>query len=330
LSWGDLHIEDERRPFRRVLILVAVLHLVLLLAFLIAGKIHTPEKKSDDITWLDGGGDSIAAQKTEPEEKHTAPEPTPEPPTPAPTPQATPEATPEPVPTAPPSEIVETTPTPAPTPTAAPTPTPQPSPTPKPTAKPSPRPTPTAKPKPKPTPTAKPKPKPSPAKKSAGEDDDEKPAKKPTSTPAKKKTDGDEESGKSATKTSGTSSGDKGTQPGTGGGNRGGAGKAGGGNREGEYGWYFSMLKDRFDARWKQPTSIVQSDQRFVTTVKLRIGKDGTLSEVGLANSSGNVVMDDSVLEAVRSVRQIDPLPAGLGNGDFYEININFELKQNQ
>lgn len=89
------------------------------------------------------------------------------------------------------------------------------------------------------------------------------------------------------------------------------------------------MLKDRFTGRWQQPTSVIESDQRFITTVRVRIAKDGTLSNVGIAKSSGNVVMDDSVLAAVRSISKVDPLPAGLG-GDFYEVNIQFELRQNE
>jgi len=47
-------------------------------------------------------------------------------------------------------------------------------------------------------------------------------------------------------------------------------------------------------------------------------------------NASGNTVMDDSVLAAAQKVLGNDPLPAGLGNGEFFEININFKLDQGQ
>ena len=87
------------------------------------------------------------------------------------------------------------------------------------------------------------------------------------------------------------------------------------------------MIHDRFYARWEQPTSIMSSSQRFVSTVKIRITKSGKISDVSLANPSGNMVMDESVMAAARRVSQIDPLPAGLG-GDFYEVKINFELSQ--
>ena len=37
--------------------------------------------------------------------------------------------------------------------------------------------------------------------------------------------------------------------------------------------------------------------------------------------------MDDSVMAAAHRVLQIDPLPAGLGGGGAYTVNINFELQ---
>ena len=37
------------------------------------------------------------------------------------------------------------------------------------------------------------------------------------------------------------------------------------------------MLHDRFHNRWEQPTSIVRASQDFVTTLKIRIAKDGSI-----------------------------------------------------
>jgi len=90
------------------------------------------------------------------------------------------------------------------------------------------------------------------------------------------------------------------------------------------------MIHDRFHARWEQPTSIVRAAQDFVTTLKIRIKKDGTIADREIVNSSGNNVMDESVLAAAKKVLEIDPLPEGLGNGDYFEINIAFKLDQGQ
>jgi hypothetical protein len=40
--------------------------------------------------------------------------------------------------------------------------------------------------------------------------------------------------------------------------------------------------------------------------------------------------MDQSVMTAAERVQEIDPLPAGLGNGEFYEVNIAFKLDQSE
>lgn len=87
------------------------------------------------------------------------------------------------------------------------------------------------------------------------------------------------------------------------------------------------MVYDRFFSRWEQPTSIIRSEEKIATTIKIRIEKDGRISNVTLVKSSGNVVMDDSVMEAARHVTQIEPLPAAI-HDKFYDIPIEFELTQ--
>ena len=89
------------------------------------------------------------------------------------------------------------------------------------------------------------------------------------------------------------------------------------------------MLKDRFESRWTQPTSIVRSDQEFFTTLRVRIAKDGTILLREIAHSSGNNILDESVLAAAQKVLVVEPLPEGLGNGSFYEPTIRFNLDQN-
>jgi TonB family protein len=88
------------------------------------------------------------------------------------------------------------------------------------------------------------------------------------------------------------------------------------------------MIHDRFHARWEQPTSIIRAAQDFTTTLKLRIGKDGTILSHEVVQSSGSTVMDESVMAAAEKVHQIDPLPAGLGTGDVFDVNIAFKLDQ--
>lgn len=296
----------EDPTFRRNLIVVAALHIAFIGA---VGLFSQCQKKAPpaQILWLEGG--SIGGG--EPADGETASTAPSEPPTAEPPPLPPPEPEKMELVQPPPdvlpaeSEIV--------TPKATPEPaTPKPI-TPKPaTPKATPKPPPKVTPKPKATRAdVSPKPKASPAE-------------KPKGTPGAKKTDANANASNAKPGTGKPG----GNGPGTGNGK--GTGKTGNGVGEPQFGWYFSMLHDHFHTRWVQPTSIVRAGADFVTTLKIRIAKDGTISHREIVNSSSNPVMDESVLAAANKVLQLDPLPPGLGTGDFFEIQVNFKLDQGQ
>jgi TonB family protein len=85
------------------------------------------------------------------------------------------------------------------------------------------------------------------------------------------------------------------------------------------------MLHDRFYSEWVQPTSVVHS-AKLTVLLRIRIQKDGRISDYSISKSSGNPVVDDSVTAAAARVKQVDPLPGGLGD-EYYDVNINFELE---
>jgi TonB family protein len=312
---------SDDSAFKRSLIIVALLHVLLVAGFFFASQNEKKEPDKQVIAWIDGsiGGGENAG---EPDIQTVSVE---KPPTPsAPelfTPVEVPPELPPPVEKPLPSELVTATPIPT-TPTPKPA-TPKPA-TPKPaTPKPAtPKPT-----TPKATPTATPKPKASP--RPDGDDDSTPkpkatPSDKPKGTPSAAKTDG---AGSSPTKlASNTKTGGNG--PGSGNGK--GPAKKGDGEGLSQFGWYFGMIKDRFDARWEQPTNIERNGTPVVTTLKFRISKDGVISDREIAKSSGYPQMDESVLSAATKVQQVDPLPAGLGNGEFFEVNVEFKLDQGQ
>jgi len=327
--------EDDRGAFRRNVIIIAALHIIVLGGFWFYAIWKNHADSPDQVAWLDGGGAPAAEQA----QSSPAPEDTPaddqDSPTPAPTPDQDQMASPTPDENAPPSQIVIPTPTPAatpaPTPEMTPTPEPTDTPTPEPTPTPTPRPSPKPKPKVSPRPKHKPRPK-------ASASPHKHPSPHKSATPADDE--GDATADDSATKAAkeaykkaaglaltGGTDGDIGTAPGTGGGNRGGNGHAGGGNKEGDFGWYNQKLQETFTDGWIQPTSIVDSSgSNLSALVKIRIERDGTISDVSLAKSSGNDVMDQSVMDAARKITHVDPLPDGLGDGGAYEVKINFEL----
>jgi TonB family protein len=90
------------------------------------------------------------------------------------------------------------------------------------------------------------------------------------------------------------------------------------------------MLHDRFYSEWVQPTTTLTPAAKLSALVKIRIEKDGRVSNFQIIKASGNEDVDDSVSAVAKRVTQVDPLPAGLGNGEHYEVKINFELNSEQ
>jgi TonB family protein len=116
----------------------------------------------------------------------------------------------------------------------------------------------------------------------------------------------------------------------SGGGNEtsaGNGGHAGGGGGQSQFGWYGSMLHDRFYSEWVQPTTIASSDEKFHVLVKLRIEKDGRVSNFEIIKPSGNATIDESVTAVAKHVTQVDPLPAGLGSGDESRSKVDRDLR---
>jgi outer membrane biosynthesis protein TonB len=90
------------------------------------------------------------------------------------------------------------------------------------------------------------------------------------------------------------------------------------------------MLHDRFYSAWIQPTTSVPSGSKISTLVKVRIEKGGRVSKFDIIKPSENVVVNESVAAIAKRVTEVDAPPAGLGNGNHYDVKINFELNTNQ
>jgi TonB family protein len=312
--------------FWRNVTIIGLAHIAVFLG-LIRWSREVKKPNPSDIVWMEGGGgdagEVAASAKPAPNELEQTPPPTPEPP-------RTKEAEDQPI-VAPVKSDIQL-PTRTPTPIATVTPTPKPSATPKPT----PKPTLSLTPKPKPKPTSTPKkplvakatPKPTAKPKEKDDDQADAAAKKKEIVKAAlaKREAGDAEGGNNAAKPikKATASGGSGKTGAAGtGGQDSGAGGAS------EFGWYGNMLHDRFYSEWVQPTTVVASGAKLSALVKLRIEKDGRVSDFTVIKPSGNVVVDESVAAVAKRVTQVDPLPAGLG-GQYYEVKINFELNSEQ
>jgi TonB family protein len=190
-----------------------------------------------------------------------------------------------------------------------------PSPTPIPTPAPAATPRPTPK-KSSPKPTSTPKTKP---KKSASP--------KPDATPARKKSEKATKEKSEAQKPDGPKSAAAGTTKKSAGGSGDGSNGTGSGKSDAATAnHYGNMLHDRFYRAWQQPQTVVASGVKLSAVARIRIEKDGRVSDFKIVKPSGNVLMDESIQAAGKKVTQVDALPAGIGNSGHYDVNINFAL----
>jgi TonB family protein len=310
--------------FWRNVTIIGFAHIAILLGLLRWSR-DARKPNPSEIVWMEGGaGDfgEAASAKPAPNESKQTPQPTPEP-------SKAEEAEDQPT-VAPVKSDIQ-----LPARTAVPAPAATATPTSKPAATPRPTPSATPKPKPKPTPkkplVAKATPKPT-AKPKEGDGDDQtddaeaKKKRVARAALAKEKADdakGSDSSSEKAIKKATTARGPgNADSAGTGGQSSGAGGVS-------EFGWYGKMLHDRFYSEWVQPTTVVASGAKLSALVKLRIEKDGRVSDFTVIRPSGNVVVDESVAAVAKRVTQVDPLPAGLG-GQYYEVRINFELNSEQ
>jgi TonB family protein len=106
----------------------------------------------------------------------------------------------------------------------------------------------------------------------------------------------------------------------------GGGGGGGGGGFDSPLAWYYAMVKQLMYEAWQQPSGLANSGNP-TTTVTIRVKRDGSISDRQLMRSTGNKLMDDSVMRAVQSVKRLKPLPPQF-IGPSQDITITFELEK--
>jgi len=107
------------------------------------------------------------------------------------------------------------------------------------------------------------------------------------------------------------------TQPGLGG---------GGGGTYHPYALYLSQIRAIMYEAWQQPSSLI-GKRGLITTVEIRVQRDGQITAKKISRPAGNALMDDSVGRAIESVTKVPELPPGFG-GLYKDITIDFELTE--
>ncbi len=86
---------------------------------------------------------------------------------------------------------------------------------------------------------------------------------------------------------------------------------------------YYNLIFQKMYSSWQPPFG---ADEGMATPVILRVEKNGTISKVSLASSSGNNEMDNSALAAANRIKTLPPLPSGLGT-DHADITVDFKIQ---
>lgn len=85
---------------------------------------------------------------------------------------------------------------------------------------------------------------------------------------------------------------------------------------------YHSLMHQTLYRAWSQPTSILPG---LTVEVRIRVQRDGRITQREIIRSSRNNTMDESVMRALNSVNSLSPLPASLA-GPHHDFTIEFEL----
>lgn len=100
----------------------------------------------------------------------------------------------------------------------------------------------------------------------------------------------------------------------------------GGGDFALKYPWYVESVIRRINQNWEQSSidPAVRAVHQAKTVVTFRIFRDGSVRNISMSQSSGNLSMDNSARRALDGI-QFGPLPYDF-NGDHVDVTFDFDL----
>jgi len=105
----------------------------------------------------------------------------------------------------------------------------------------------------------------------------------------------------------------------------------GGGDFASRYGWYIESVKRRIQQNWLQNTIDpgVRAARVARTTMEFTILRDGTIKDIKMVQSSGNLSMDNSGQRALLSSTPLPALPPDY-SGSYVRVTFDFDLSQSR
>lgn len=99
-----------------------------------------------------------------------------------------------------------------------------------------------------------------------------------------------------------------------------------GGDFASKYGWYIDSVVRRINQTWDQPSidPAVRAAHTAKTVMTFKIYRDGSIHNITMAQSSGNLSMDNSARRALAGI-QFGPLPTDF-SGASVDVTFDFDL----
>jgi periplasmic protein TonB len=103
-------------------------------------------------------------------------------------------------------------------------------------------------------------------------------------------------------------------------------GPGGGGDFASRYAWYIDAVIRRINQSWYQPSidPAVRAARQAKTVMTFQIYRDGSIHNISMAQSSGNLSMDNSARRALDGI-QFGPLPNDFA-GSVVDVTFDFDL----
>jgi len=101
----------------------------------------------------------------------------------------------------------------------------------------------------------------------------------------------------------------------------------GGGDFASRYGWYIEAVKRKIQSNWLQNTIDpgVRAARSAHAVVQFTISKDGTVKDIRVQQTSGNMSMDNSGLRAIMQSNPMPALPPDY-SGSYVQVLFDFDL----
>ena len=94
------------------------------------------------------------------------------------------------------------------------------------------------------------------------------------------------------------------------------------------YNWYLSIIQGKVRLNWKQPSSVLISDEKLSTQISFRIDRNGSIEVVTVRRTSGLQNVDQSAVKAIRNAAPFPPLPDDYME-NYLDVTIDFTVARN-